>query len=259
MELAPSAAGLALMALAALIIGYSKTALGGLAVIAVAIFATVLPAKESTAAILAILIVGDVIACWHYRHDADWSLIKRLLPAVVPGLVVGALFLRAVDDSTLRRTIGGVLLVLVLLQLWVKWRSDSDTASTVHERRAASWGGGQRRRVRDDDRQRGGRGDDALPVGVRHRQAAVRRHQRVVLPHRQPGEGAVLDRAGPDAPRGCRARGGARAASCCSAGCSATPRCTGSASAASTSPCSRRPRSRRAPSYRSVLELRAAT
>ena len=85
MELAPSAAGLVLMAVAALIIGYSKTALGGLAVIAVAIFATVLPAKESTAAILAILIVGDVIACWHYRHDADWSLIKRLLPAVVPG------------------------------------------------------------------------------------------------------------------------------------------------------------------------------
>ena len=90
----------ALMALAALIIGYSKTALGGLAVIAVAIFATVLPAKESTAAILAILIVGDVIACWHYRHDADWSLIKRLLPAVVPGLVIGALFLNTVDDST---------------------------------------------------------------------------------------------------------------------------------------------------------------
>ena len=75
----------ALMALAALIIGYSKTALGGLAVISVAIFATVLPAKQSTAAILAVLIVGDVIACWHYRHDADWSLIRRLLPAVVPG------------------------------------------------------------------------------------------------------------------------------------------------------------------------------
>ena len=132
----------ALMALAAAIIGYSKTALGGLAVISVAIFATVLPAKQSTAAILAVLIVGDVIACWHYRHDADWSLIRRLLPAVVPGLVLGALFLRSVDDSTLRRTIGGVLLVLVLLQLWVKWRSDADTASTVHERRAAAWGAG---------------------------------------------------------------------------------------------------------------------
>jgi uncharacterized membrane protein YfcA len=60
----------------------------------------------------------------------------------VPGLVIGAFFLRTVDDNTLRRTIGGVLLVLVLLQLWVKWRSDADTSSTVHERRAASWTAG---------------------------------------------------------------------------------------------------------------------
>src|SRR6476469_8492782 len=130
------------MALAAGIIGYSKTALGGLAVIAVAIFATVLPAKESTAAILAILIVGDVIACWHYRHGAGWSLIKRLLPAVVPGLMPGALFLRAVDDAAPPPPTGGVLLVLVLMQLWVKWRNDTETASTVHERRAASWTAG---------------------------------------------------------------------------------------------------------------------
>lgn len=41
---------IALMVVAALIIGYSKTALGGLAVISVAIFATIMPAKESTAA-----------------------------------------------------------------------------------------------------------------------------------------------------------------------------------------------------------------
>ena len=143
MELAPSATALVLMALAAAIIGYSKTALGGLAVIAVAIFATVLPAKQSTAAILCILVVGDVIACWHYRHDADWSLIRRLLPAVVPGLVLGALFLRTVDDATLRRSIGAVLLLLVLLQLWVKWRrTDDDEASTVHEHPAAAWGAG---------------------------------------------------------------------------------------------------------------------
>ncbi len=38
-----------LMGLAAVVIGFSKTALGGLAVVSVAIFATILPAKESTA------------------------------------------------------------------------------------------------------------------------------------------------------------------------------------------------------------------
>lgn len=134
------AAGL-LMGLAALVIGYSKTALGGLAVVTVAVFASILPARESTAAILAVLIVGDVVAVWHYRRDADWTLIRRLLPAVLPGLALGAVFLGLVSDAVLRRSIGAVLLVLVLLQLWVKWRADG-TPSAVHERRAAAWAAG---------------------------------------------------------------------------------------------------------------------
>lgn len=130
-----------LMGLAAVVIGFSKTALGGLAVISVAIFATILPAKESTAAILVLLIVGDFVAVWHYRHDADWSLIRRLLPAVLPGLVLGSVFLRVVSDVVLRRGIGVILLVLLLLQLLVKWRSEA-SASTAHEHRAVAWAAG---------------------------------------------------------------------------------------------------------------------
>ena len=130
----------ALMVLAALVIGYSKTALGGLAVVAVAIFASVMPAKESTAAILSLLIVGDLVACWYYRGDADWHLIRRLLPAVLPGLVLGTLFLRAVDDTVLRRSIGAVLLVLVALQIWVKSRRAA--ATSTHHQPAAIWAAG---------------------------------------------------------------------------------------------------------------------
>lgn len=127
-----------LMGLAALVIGFSKTSLGGLAVVSIAIFATILPAKESTAAVLVLLIVGDFVAVWHYRRDADWSLIRRLLPAVLPGLVLGSAFLRVVSDDVLRRGIGVVLLVLLLLQLLVKWRSEAP-ASTVHEHPALAW------------------------------------------------------------------------------------------------------------------------
>ncbi|NTV39369.1 MAG: sulfite exporter TauE/SafE family protein, partial [Demequinaceae bacterium] len=130
-----------LMGLAAIIIGFSKTALGGLAVISVAIFATLLPAKESTAAILVLLIVGDLVAVWHYRHDADWSLIRRLLPAVLPGLVLGSVFLRVVSDDVLRRSIGVVLLALLLLQFVVKWRGAAPT-SNAHEHPALAWTAG---------------------------------------------------------------------------------------------------------------------
>lgn len=131
----------ALMILAALIIGYSKTALGGLAVLSVAIFADLLPAKESTAAILVLLLVGDVIACWHYRRDADWGMVRRLMPAVLVGIVLGTVFLRIVDDTVLKRSIAVVILVLVALQLYLKRRA-VPVASAAHQHPAAAWAAG---------------------------------------------------------------------------------------------------------------------
>ena len=129
-----------LLGVAAFLIGYAKTAIGGLASISIAIFAIVMPTRESTAAILLLLIVGDVVAVWHYRRDADRPLLKRLIPAVLPGLVLGALFLAVVDDTVLRRSIGVLLLVMAGLQLALRWRS-LDT-SAVGESHAAAIGTG---------------------------------------------------------------------------------------------------------------------
>ena len=118
---------LVLLGVAALLVGFAKTAIGGMGGIAVAIFALVLPTRESTAAILLLLIIGDVVAVWHYRREADYGLLRRLVPAVIPGLALGALFLWWVDDTTLRRVIGVLLLVLALMQLLLTWRSPDTT------------------------------------------------------------------------------------------------------------------------------------
>lgn len=106
-----------LMGVAALIIGIAKTSFGGLGAVSVALLAFILPPKESTAAVLLLLITGDLVAVARYRHNADWALLKGLLPAVVPGLGLGALFIWAVDDLVLRRSIGVMLLASVLIQL----------------------------------------------------------------------------------------------------------------------------------------------
>jgi uncharacterized membrane protein YfcA len=124
-----------LFAVAALIIGLAKTSIGGLATISIAIFASLMPTRESTAAILLLLIVGDVVAVWHYHRDADYSLLWRLIPAVLPGLALGAVFLALVDDTVLRRSIGVLLLVLAALQLLLQWRSP-DAAPIAHSRLA---------------------------------------------------------------------------------------------------------------------------
>lgn len=107
----------ALLAAAAALIGFAKSAIGGVGGLAVAIFAVVLPARESTGAVLALLIVGDLIAVRLYRRHADWPMLLRLLPAVVPGLALGAWFVAVADQTVMRRGIGGVLLAMAVIQL----------------------------------------------------------------------------------------------------------------------------------------------
>lgn len=117
------AAGLSLAAwlillAGALLIGFAKTALGTVALVSVALFALVLPARESTGAILVLLIVGDIVAVSIYRKDVDWKLIVRLIVPVLVGVGLGALFLSLVDDLVLKRTIGVILIVLTIIGFW---------------------------------------------------------------------------------------------------------------------------------------------
>lgn len=102
---------------AALLVGFAKTAIGGVATVAVALFAGVMPARESTAALLLLLLVGDVLAVSVYRRHCDWSLLRLLVPGVLPGLGLGALALALLDDRTIKVAIGVILLLLVVVQL----------------------------------------------------------------------------------------------------------------------------------------------
>jgi hypothetical protein len=108
---------LLLLALAASLVGLSKTAMPGAGTIAVAIFAAVLPAKESTGALLVLLILGDLFAVWTYHVHADWPTLRRLVPTVLAGVLFGTFFLAAADDVTVRRVIGVILLGLVAVTL----------------------------------------------------------------------------------------------------------------------------------------------
>ncbi|WP_120002862.1 sulfite exporter TauE/SafE family protein [Nesterenkonia muleiensis] len=123
------ASGWALLGCAAVIVGASKTMLPGAATLAVALFAAVLPARESTAALLILLIVGDLFAIWMYRKTVDWTILRRLIWPVIIGVAVGTVFLGAASDGAVRRVIGVILLALLGFTLWRRRR-----ARTVQER-----------------------------------------------------------------------------------------------------------------------------
>ena len=103
---------------AALLVGFGKTAIGGVVMIAVALSAMVLPTKESTGFMLMMLLTGDVVAVWTYRKNVDWRLIGRLVLPVLAGIAVGAGFLSWVDDLVLKRTIAVIVLVLLVAGFW---------------------------------------------------------------------------------------------------------------------------------------------
>ena len=95
---------------AAALTGLAKTNVPGLASIAAALFALMLPAKESTGVMLVFLPIADAIALWAYRRDANTAVLRRLVPSILVGVCLGAP-LRAVSAQTqMRRVIGAILL-----------------------------------------------------------------------------------------------------------------------------------------------------
>lgn len=110
--------GWALAIIGSLWIGVSKTGIAGLGVLAVALFTFVFDAKASTGIVLPILIVGDIVAVFAYHRHAVWSHLIRLAPFTAVGLVLGYFALGFLNAQAVGRLIGGILLIVTLLQLW---------------------------------------------------------------------------------------------------------------------------------------------
>ena len=149
-----------LVVLGALIVGFSKTALPGAGTLAAGAFALAMPAKESTAALMLLLILGDMTALWVYRREPDWRTLVRLLPSAMVGVLLGVFFFAAVDDTTVRVTIGVILLVLVALTVARRLRAQRRTAAE-----AAAPGGGTDARDGGEGGSRRGAAATAQGVG----------------------------------------------------------------------------------------------
>ncbi|MFF4354065.1 sulfite exporter TauE/SafE family protein [Streptomyces sp. NPDC001530] len=121
----------AALAAAALLVGFSKTAVSGANTVSLAIFAAVLPARASTGVLLPILIVGDVLAVLTYRRHAHWPTLWRLFPAVAGGVVFGTLFLMWADDGDVRTSIGAILLLMAAVTMWRRRAAQDEEPDSV--------------------------------------------------------------------------------------------------------------------------------
>jgi uncharacterized membrane protein YfcA len=85
--------------------------------LAVVLMAQVFPARESTGAILPMLIIADMVAVRVFHAHAKAAIVLRLLPPAAVGIVCGWLMMPRISSETFARLMG--ILTLILLGLVV--------------------------------------------------------------------------------------------------------------------------------------------
>lgn len=105
-------------AVGAFLIGLSKTGIAGIGILAITLFTSVLPPRESVGLVLVLLICADLVAVAAFRRHAVWSHLWKLFPWTAAGVVLGWMAMGRVDDTQVSKLIGGILVGLCLMQLW---------------------------------------------------------------------------------------------------------------------------------------------
>lgn len=130
-----------LLNISAIVIGFAKTGIAGIAILAVPIFAEIFPAEQSAGILLPLLCFGDIMAVAYYRRHADWQKIMTLIPWVAVGVTSATLvyFFASRDGSFLQlflkdymKPIIGLVVVIVLgLSLWREKHQQVSTSTAV--------------------------------------------------------------------------------------------------------------------------------
>ncbi|WP_370681973.1 sulfite exporter TauE/SafE family protein [Comamonas sp. GB3 AK4-5] len=106
--------------LAAILIGFSKTSVGGLVILAVPLVAIGFPGKQSTGIILPLMVFADLLAVLYYRRDCDWRVILKFFPLTAAGVGIGYLILDAIPNKVFDLVLGVTIIVMLLTGMVVE-------------------------------------------------------------------------------------------------------------------------------------------
>ena len=98
----------------------------------VALFANTLPARESTGALLPLLLCADVFGVAFFQKHASWPHLWKLCPWVAGGVGAGYFALDHISNAQVQRMIGAILLAMVGLSLWRQRRPDQANSLVPH-------------------------------------------------------------------------------------------------------------------------------
>ncbi|HEX5113241.1 MAG TPA: sulfite exporter TauE/SafE family protein [Saprospiraceae bacterium] len=99
-------------------LGIAKGGIKGLGAIITTFFAIAFGSKSSTGIVMPLLIVGDVFAVVYYHRHARWSYLRRLLPWMIGGVLIGVWYGRDLPEADFKKGMALLILISVAL-MWI--------------------------------------------------------------------------------------------------------------------------------------------
>lgn len=120
----------ALAYLSIFLLGVSKAGLKGLSIFNVTLLALAFGAKTSTGILMPLLLIGDVFAVIYYNRHAHWSYIKRFLPYMLIGILIGLFTGHNLNEAYFK--VGMVIVIFLSLATLLLWERKPGNALPTH-------------------------------------------------------------------------------------------------------------------------------
>jgi len=109
----------ALAIVATLLLGVGKSGIKGLGAVIVTLMAIVFGGKASTGILMPMMITADVFAVIYYHRHTQWFFLKKLLPMMVVGVVLGVWLGNDISEALFKQIMAVFILLTVLIMIWM--------------------------------------------------------------------------------------------------------------------------------------------
>lgn len=110
---------------AVFLLGISKSGIKGLGIAIVIILAFVFGEKASTGILLPMLICADIMAVIYYNRHANWNYIKKLIPWMVLGVLIGVWLGNDISEDLFKKIMAIIIIVSVFLMFYTERKQSS--------------------------------------------------------------------------------------------------------------------------------------
>ena len=111
--------------MAVFLLGLSKSGIKGIGILIVVILAFVFGEKASTGILLPMLIVADIFAVTYYHRHAQWKYIKKLMPWMIIGVLLGVWIGNDISEGIFKKLMAIIIIGSVLILFYSENRKSS--------------------------------------------------------------------------------------------------------------------------------------